>query len=44
MYIFSDAEAPSSMVKLHKIAELEEGWLMVVTSLVNTYAQLSLNS
>ncbi|XP_021960066.1 RING finger and SPRY domain-containing protein 1 [Folsomia candida] len=32
----NDAEAPSSMVKLHRIAELEEGWLMVVTSLVNS--------
>jgi hypothetical protein len=24
------------MVKLHKIAELEEGWTMVVTSLVSS--------
>lgn len=32
---FSDAEAPASMVKLHRIAELEDGWPMVVMSLVN---------
>jgi len=31
----SDAEAPASMVKLHRIAELEDGWPMVVISLVN---------
>ncbi|ODM92278.1 RING finger and SPRY domain-containing protein 1 [Orchesella cincta] len=31
----NDAEAPASMVKLHRIAELEDGWPMVVISLVN---------
>jgi len=30
----SDPEPPPSMVKLHAIAELEDGWLIVVKSMI----------
>lgn len=35
VFYISDAEAPPSMVKLHRIAEIEDGWPMVVMSLVH---------
>jgi len=34
--IGNDQEAPSSMIMLHKIAENEDGWNLVVKSLVNS--------
>lgn len=31
---FSEQEPPASMIKLHVIADKEEGWLALVTSMV----------
>ena len=31
----SDADPPSSMLKLHIIADKEKGWLAVVNSMIN---------
>ena len=33
-FIFSDQEPPPSMMKLHKIADQETGWLHVVQSMI----------
>lgn len=35
IYYFSDEESPVSLVKLHVIADKEDGWIQVVTSIVN---------
>lgn len=32
---YSDEDSPVSLVKLHIIADKEEGWIQVVTSMVN---------
>lgn len=34
-YIFSDHEPPPAMLKLHAIADKEDGWIQVVSSMVN---------
>lgn len=34
-FSFSEQEPPNSMLKLHNIADNEEGWIQVVTSMVN---------
>lgn len=34
-FFFSEQEPPNSMLKLHNIADNEEGWIQVVTSMVN---------
>ena len=33
-FTFSDQEPPPSMMKLHKIADQETGWLHVVQSMI----------
>jgi len=35
LYIFSDHEPPPAMLKLNAIADKEDGWIQVVSSMVN---------
>lgn len=35
MYFYSDEESPVSLVKLHAIADKEDGWIQMVSSMVN---------
>lgn len=35
MLLLSEQEPPPAMLKLHAIADQEEGWIQVVTSMVN---------
>lgn len=35
IFNFSDEESPVALVKLHVIADKEEGWIQVVSSMIN---------